>query len=173
EPLITNIMWRNLLIQAVYQVAVLLVLNFAGLSILRLNSLDKEHTVDVKNSLIFNAFVLCQIFNEFNARKPDEINVFCGVTKNRLFMSIVGITFVLQIIIIEFLGKFTSAVKLNWKQWVISIVIAVISWPLAVLGKLIPVPATPVSYYFTRPIQRWGAAIQRWRAPRNARNNAT
>ncbi|XP_030971545.1 calcium-transporting ATPase 9, plasma membrane-type-like [Quercus lobata] len=164
EPLITNIMWRNLLIQAFYQVAVLLVLNFAGLSILRLNSLDREHAVDVKNSLIFNAFVLCQIFNEFNARKPDEINVFSGVTKNRLFMSIVGITFVLQILIIEFLGKFTSTVKLNWKQWLISIVIAIIGWPLAVLGKLIPVPATPVSNYFTRPIQRW-------RAARNARND--
>ncbi|KAL0012761.1 hypothetical protein SO802_007869 [Lithocarpus litseifolius] len=164
EPLVTNIMWRNLLIQAVYQVAVLLVLNFAGLSILRLNSQEREHAVDVKNSLIFNAFVLCQIFNEFNARKPDEINVFSGVTKNRLFMSIVGITFVLQVLIIEFLGKFTSTVKLNWKQWVISIVIAIISWPLAVLGKLIPVPATPVSYYFTRPIQRCRAPIQRWRA---------
>ncbi|XP_050289146.1 calcium-transporting ATPase 9, plasma membrane-type-like isoform X2 [Quercus robur] len=164
EPLITNIMWRNLLIQAVYQVVVLLVLNFAGLSILRLNSLDREHAVDVRNSLIFNAFVLCQIFNEFNARKPDEINVFSGVTKNRLFMSIVGITFVLQILIIEFLGKFTSTVKLNWKQWLISIVIAIIGWPLAVLGKLIPVPATPVSNYFTRPIQRW-------RAARNARND--
>lgn len=170
EPLITNIMWRNLLIQAVYQVAVLLVLNFAGLSILRLNSQEREHAVDVKNSLIFNAFVLCQIFNEFNARKPDEINVFSGVTKNRLFMSIIGITFVLQILIIEFLGKFTSTVKLNWKQWVISIVIAIISWPLAVLGKLIPVPATPVSYYFTRLIQPWRAAIQQWRAARNARN---
>nr|POE60733.1 calcium-transporting atpase 9, plasma membrane-type [Quercus suber] len=45
----------------------------------------------------------------------------------------------------------------------ISIVIAIISWPLAVLGKLIPVPATPVSNYFTR-------LIQRWRAARNARN---
>jgi len=167
EPLITNIMWRNLLIQAVYQIAVLLVLNFAGLSILRLNSQEREYAVDVKNSLIFNAFVLCQIFNEFNARKPDEINVFSGVTKNHLFISIVGITFVLQILIIEFLGKFTSTVKLNWKQWLISIVIAIISWPLAVLGKLIPVPATPVSNYFTRPIHHFTGPIQRWRAARN------
>ena len=38
-----------------------------------------------------------QIFNEFNARKPDEMNVFSGVTKNYLFMGIVGSTFVLQV----------------------------------------------------------------------------
>ncbi|KAA8541543.1 hypothetical protein F0562_022695 [Nyssa sinensis] len=63
EPLITNIMWRNLIIQALYQVSVLLVLNFFGKSILNLKDDSMEHANDVKNTLIFNAFVLCQIFN--------------------------------------------------------------------------------------------------------------
>ncbi|PNY01826.1 calcium-transporting ATPase plasma membrane-type-like protein, partial [Trifolium pratense] len=58
EPLITNIMWRNLFVQALYQVIVLLVLNFGGESILRQDS--RTHTLQVKNTLIFNAFVLCQ-----------------------------------------------------------------------------------------------------------------
>ncbi|KAI4344481.1 hypothetical protein L6164_011702 [Bauhinia variegata] len=142
EPLITNIMWRNLLIQAMYQVCVLLVLNFRGRSILGLKRDNNDHAVKVKNTLVFNAFVLCQIFNEFNARKPDEFNIFKGVTKNYLFIGIVGITVVLQIIIIEFLGKFTTTVRLNWKQWIISIIIGLISWPLALVGKLIPVPET-------------------------------
>nr|XP_016490284.1 PREDICTED: calcium-transporting ATPase 8, plasma membrane-type-like [Nicotiana tabacum] len=84
EPLVTNIMWRNLLIQALYQVTVLLILNFRGEQILHLEHETREHAVKVKNTLIFNAFVLCQVFNEFNARKPDEINVFRGVHKNRL-----------------------------------------------------------------------------------------
>ncbi|XP_056166527.1 calcium-transporting ATPase 10, plasma membrane-type-like isoform X1 [Syzygium oleosum] len=147
EPLITNIMWRNLLIQAVYQVCVLLVLTFRGRSLLNLKN---DHANKVKNTLIFNAFVLCQIFNEFNARKPDELNVFEGITRNHLFMGIVGLTLVLQVIIVEFLGTFTSTVKLNWKQWLISIIIALISWPLAIVGKLIPVPTTPLSDYFHR-----------------------
>ncbi|KAL5554547.1 hypothetical protein UlMin_041948 [Ulmus minor] len=154
EPLVTNIMWRNLIIQALYQVAVLLILNFAGISILRLGSHRRDFANDAKNTVIFNAFVLCQIFNEFNARKPDEMNVFRGVTKNHLFIGIVGITFVLQIIIIEFLGKFTSTVKLNWSQWLVCFGIAIVSWPLALVGKLIPVPKTPLSTYFRRPIQR-------------------
>ncbi|QHO57259.1 Calcium-transporting ATPase 8, plasma membrane-type [Arachis hypogaea] len=150
EPLITNIMWRNLLIQAMYQVSVLLVLNFRGRSILGLTHDKYDHAIKVKNTLIFNAFVLSQIFNEFNARKPDEFNIFSGVTKNYLFMGIVGLTVVLQIIIIEFLGKFTSTVRLNWKQWLISVIIGFISWPLAVVGKLIPVPDTPINNVFSR-----------------------
>ncbi|PIN13481.1 Calcium-transporting ATPase [Handroanthus impetiginosus] len=115
EPLVTNIMWRNLLIQALYQVTVLLVFNFWGRSILNLEHDTSDHAFRVNNTLIFNAFVLCQIFNEFNARKPEEINVWKGVTKNHLFMGIVGLEVVLQVIIILFLGKFTSTVRLSWK----------------------------------------------------------
>ncbi|RZB98237.1 Calcium-transporting ATPase 9, plasma membrane-type isoform B [Glycine soja] len=96
EPLITNIMWRNLIVQAAYQIAVLLVLNFCGESILPKQN-TRADAFQVKNTLIFNAFVLCQIFNEFNARKPDEMNVFRGVTKNKLFVGIVGVTFILQV----------------------------------------------------------------------------
>lgn len=152
EPLVTNIMWRNLLIQALYQVSVLLVLNFRGKQILHLEHETSARAIEVKNTLIFNAFVFCQVFNEFNARKPDEMNVFKGVLKNRLFVSIVGLTVVLQVIIIFFLGKFTSTVRLSWQLWLVSIVIGVISWPLAVLGKLIPVPEKPFSEYFSEKL---------------------
>lgn len=153
EHLVTNIMWRNLTIQALYQVGVLLVLNFFGKSILNLEHDDDKHATMVKNSLIFNAFVLCQIFNEFNARKPDELNVFSGVTKNYLFMGIVGSTFILQIIIIEFLGKFTSTVRLDWKLWLVSLAIAIFSWPLDMVGKMIPVPETPLANILIKPYQ--------------------
>ncbi|KAL8191541.1 hypothetical protein R6Q57_028272 [Mikania cordata] len=101
EPLITNIMWRNLLIQALYQVTILLVLNFGGRDILHSQHEPNEHATKEKNTLIFNSFVFAQIFNEFNARKPDEMNVFKGVTRNRLFMGIVGFTVVLQVHLAE------------------------------------------------------------------------
>ncbi|KAJ8500023.1 hypothetical protein OPV22_010575 [Ensete ventricosum] len=143
EPLITNVMWRNLIVQAVYQVTILLVLNFGGRSILDLKNDNRAHADQVKNTVIFNTFVLCQIFNEFNARKPDEFNVFSGITRNQFFMGIVGMTVVLQVLIIEFLGKFTSTVRLSWKLWLVSIAIAFASWPLALVGKLLPVPTTP------------------------------
>ncbi|XP_021275720.1 calcium-transporting ATPase 10, plasma membrane-type-like [Herrania umbratica] len=150
EPLITNIMWRNLVIQAVYQVSVLLVLNFQGKKILHLDHQSREHASKVKNTVIFNAFVLCQIFNEFNARKPDEMNIFKGLSRNYLFIGIVAITVVLQVVIVEFLGKFAKTVQLNWKLWLVSVAIGFVGWPLALLGKLIPVPETPVSKFFSR-----------------------
>ncbi|GFZ04388.1 autoinhibited Ca(2+)-ATPase 9 [Actinidia rufa] len=143
--------------KALYQVSILLVLNFFGKSILNLND-STEHANQLKNSLIFNAFVLCQIFNEFNARKPDQVNVFSGIMKNRLFVGIVGTTFVLQIIIIEFLGHFFTTVRLDWKLWIVSLVIGITSWPLAMIGKLIPVPRTPFIKIFIKPYQRCIAA---------------
>ncbi|XP_076892651.1 calcium-transporting ATPase 8, plasma membrane-type-like [Bidens hawaiensis] len=168
EPLITNIMWRNLLIQAMYQVTVLLVLNFDGKRILNLEHETSKQANKKKNTLIFNAFVFSQIFNEFNARKPDEMNVFKGVTKNRLFMGIVGFTVILQVIIIMFLGKFTTTVRLSWQFWLISIVIGLISWPLAVIGKLIPVSERPFSEYF---YNMYKSCTQLWRSQGSSRGN--
>lgn len=150
EPLITNIMWRNLIIQAVYQITVLLIFQFDGRSILHLKNYTHAKAEKIKDTVIFNTFVFCQVFNEFNARKPDEMNMLSGVTKNRLFIGIIGITVVFQILIIEFLGKFFTTVRLSWQLWLVCLVIAVFSWPLAVLGKLIPVPKIPVDEYFKR-----------------------
>lgn len=48
-------------IQALYQVTVLLILNFRGRSILGLENDNPSHATKVKNTLIFNAFVLGQV----------------------------------------------------------------------------------------------------------------
>ncbi|KAI3929246.1 hypothetical protein MKX01_006482, partial [Papaver californicum] len=145
EPLITNIMWRNFVLQVIYQVTVLLILNFKGLSILHLG--NNKIDITEKNTLVFNAFVFCQVFNVFNARKPDKLNIFCGVTKNHRFLGIIAISLVLQVAIIIFLGKFTGTVRLSWQLWLISIIIGFISWPLAVVGKFIPVGQNPLTKY--------------------------
>uniref|UniRef100_A0A0E0CGI9 Calcium-transporting ATPase n=1 Tax=Oryza meridionalis TaxID=40149 RepID=A0A0E0CGI9_9ORYZ len=136
EPLVTNIMWRNLFIQAVFQVTVLLTLNFRGRDLLHLT----QDTLDHAN----------KVFNEFNSRKPYELNIFDGVSRNHLFLAVVSITVVLQVIIIEFLGKFTSTVRLSWKLWLVSIGIGFVSWPLAFAGKFIPVPRTELKTYISR-----------------------
>jgi hypothetical protein len=47
-------------LQALYQIVVLLVLNFAGESILPKQD-TRAHSYQVKNTLIFNAFVMCQV----------------------------------------------------------------------------------------------------------------
>ncbi|XP_062168908.1 putative calcium-transporting ATPase 13, plasma membrane-type [Alnus glutinosa] len=140
EPLITNIMWRNLLAQASYQIAVLLTLQFKGESIFGVSE-------KVNDTLIFNTFVLCQVFNEFNARKLEKKNVFKGIHKNRLFLGIIVITIVLQVVMVEFLKKFADTERLNWAQWGACIGIAALSWPIGWIVKWIPVPQRPFLSY--------------------------
>ncbi|KAG7991946.1 hypothetical protein I3843_02G103300 [Carya illinoinensis] len=140
EPLITNIMWRNLLAQALYQVAILLTLQFRGESIFGV-------TEKVNDTLIFNTFVLCQVFNEFNARKLEKKNVFKGIHRNRLFLGIIAITLVLQVVMVEFLKKFADTERLNWVQWGACIGVAAVSWPMGWIVKWIPVPDRPFFSY--------------------------
>ncbi|RID62930.1 hypothetical protein BRARA_E01969 [Brassica rapa] len=132
-PLITNVMWRNLLAQAVYQIAVLLVFQFRGREVF-------DVTERVKNTLIFNTFVLCQVFNEFNARSLEKKNVFEGLHKNRLFVGIIVVTVALQVVMVEFLKRFADTERLNWGQWGVCVAIGAASWPIGWLVKCVPVP---------------------------------
>ncbi|KAI3839370.1 hypothetical protein MKX03_032652 [Papaver bracteatum] len=137
QPLITNVMWRNLAAQALYQIFVHLVLQFKGKTIFGVNE-------DVKNTIIFNTFVLCQVFDEFNARNLEKKNVFEGILENKLFLGIIGITVVLQVVMVEFLKNFANAERLNWGQWGACIGIAMVSWPIGWVVKCIPVPEKPL-----------------------------
>ncbi|XXG76742.1 hypothetical protein AAC387_Pa08g1034 [Persea americana] len=132
-PLISNAMWRNLIAQALYQIVALLTLQFKGRSIF---SVDEK----VKKTLIFNTFVLCQVFNEFNARNLEGKNVFKGIHKNRLFIGIIWLTIILQVVMVELLQRFADTERLDWRQWCSCIAIAAVSWPIGWVAKCIPVP---------------------------------
>ncbi|XP_010025947.2 putative calcium-transporting ATPase 13, plasma membrane-type [Eucalyptus grandis] len=140
EPLITNVMWGNLVGQAIYQVAILLTLQFKGKSIF---GVDKA----MKRTLMFNTFVLCQVFNEFNARKLKKKNVFGGIHKNKLFLGIIFVTMVLQVVMVEFLKRFAGTERLSWGQWGTCLGIAAVSWPIGWVVKCIPIPDTPIFSY--------------------------
>ncbi|XP_057965585.1 calcium-transporting ATPase 12, plasma membrane-type isoform X2 [Malania oleifera] len=143
EPLITNVMWRNLLAQALYQVVILLTLQFHGKSMFHVRD-------EVKDTMIFNTFVLCQVFNEFNSRKLEKKNVFAGIHRNKLFLGIVGTTILLQVVMVEFLKKFADTENLNIQQWAACIIIAALSWPIGCIVKLIPVSEKPFLSYLQR-----------------------
>ncbi|KAH0902308.1 hypothetical protein HID58_041811 [Brassica napus] len=120
-PFITKLMWAKFVLQVAYQVTALLLLNFRGESILKLENKSVDHAYKVKNTLVFNSFVFCQVFNEFECRTLDQTNMFSGILKNHLFLGTIIITVILQVIVIECLGIFISTVRLDWKQWLISI----------------------------------------------------
>ena len=60
-PLITVTMWKMIIGQAIYQLAVTLILYFAGAQIL---SYDTQYEKDQLETLVFNTFVWMQIFNQ-------------------------------------------------------------------------------------------------------------
>ncbi|XP_059646266.1 putative calcium-transporting ATPase 11, plasma membrane-type [Cornus florida] len=133
---ITKTMWRNIIGQSIYQLAVLAVLTFDGEQVLRLEGSDAS---DILNTFIFNSFVFCQLFNEINSRDIEKINIFRGMFDSWIFIGVMVSTLAFQVIIIEFLGTFASTVPLSWQLWLLSILIGSVSLPLAVVLKCIPV----------------------------------
>lgn len=136
-PLISNAMWRNLAAQAAFQVAVLLALQYRGREILGVG--DKAN-----GTMIFNAFVLCQVFNEFNAREIERRNVFAGVLHNKMFLGIVAVTIAMQVLMVELLTRFAGTQRLSLGQWGVCVAIAAVSWPIGWAVKFIPVPDRPL-----------------------------
>ncbi|KAL0404883.1 UNVERIFIED_CONTAM: Calcium-transporting ATPase 4, plasma membrane-type [Sesamum radiatum] len=142
ESFITRTMWRNIIGQSIYQLAVLLVLNFVGKQILGLRGSDATAVV---NTFIFNTFVFCQVFNEINSRDIEKINIFRGMFGNWIFTGIIASTVVFQVIIVEFLGTFASTVPLSWQLWLFSVLIGAVGMPIAVVLKCIPVDTKPAT----------------------------
>ncbi|KAF8722830.1 hypothetical protein HU200_021959 [Digitaria exilis] len=132
-PLISNAMWRNLAAQAAFQVAVLLALQYRGRDIFGIGE-------KVNGTMIFNAFVLCQVFNEFNAREIEKKNVFAGVLQNKMFLGIIAVTIAMQVVMVELLTRFAGTQRLGLAQWGVCVAIAAVSWPIGWAVKFIPVP---------------------------------
>ncbi|KAB1222290.1 putative calcium-transporting ATPase 11, plasma membrane-type [Morella rubra] len=133
---ITKAMWRNILGQSIYQLAILGVLNFDGKKLLKLSGSD---ATDVLDTVIFNSFVFCQVFNEINSREIEKINIFRGIFSSWIFLGVMVSTVAFQAIIVEFLGTIASTVPLSWQLWLLSILLGAVSMPIAVILKCIPV----------------------------------
>ncbi|XP_064160201.1 plasma membrane calcium-transporting ATPase 2 isoform X2 [Anguilla rostrata] len=121
KPLISSTMTKNILGHGVYQLVIIFTLLFAGEVIFDidsgrnapLHSPPSEHY-----TIIFNTFVMMQLFNEINARKiHGERNVFDGIFRNPIFCSIVLGTFGIQIVIVQFGGKPFSCSPLDLDKW--------------------------------------------------------
>ncbi|TNN45563.1 Plasma membrane calcium-transporting ATPase 1 [Liparis tanakae] len=129
KPLISRTMMKNILGHAVYQLTVIFTLLFAGEKIFQIDSgrYAPLHAPPSEHyTIVFNTFVLMQIFNEINARKiHGERNVFEGVHQNPIFCSILLGTFVLQIFIVEFGGAPFSCVPLSLEHWLWCILLGV------------------------------------------------
>lgn len=153
--LISRTMWRNILVQSGYQIIVLVllllrandVLAFEGWWVHRPGA-SLPAPIEMGSTrhmtLIFNAFVFCQIFNEFNARSlGDDVNILRGLEKNPVFIGIIFFTVVVQWVVVQFGGEFTKTAPLSAEEWRATVLLGMCAIPLGVAMRYLPVSENP------------------------------
>ncbi|XP_072986547.1 calcium-transporting ATPase 10, plasma membrane-type-like [Typha latifolia] len=136
---ISNTMWRNILGQSFYQFIIIWYLQTQGKRLFGLEDPGADLTL---NTIIFNSFVFCQVFNEISSREMEKIDVFTGILKNYVFVGVLTSTVLFQVIIVQFLGDFANTTPLTRLEWFASVFIGFLGMPIAAAIKLIPVGAT-------------------------------
>ncbi|KAJ7324279.1 hypothetical protein JRQ81_017299 [Phrynocephalus forsythii] len=125
KPLISHTMMKNIFCHAIYQLAVVFTLVFAGEKLFEIENgriAPLEAPPTEHYTIVFNTFVMMQICNEVNARKiHGERNVFEGIFTNSIFCGVVLGTLVIQILIVQVGGKPFSCAKLTLDQWLWSV----------------------------------------------------
>jgi Ca2+-transporting ATPase len=90
--LISRPMWRNILCQAMYQLLMLVFLLQQGPRLFGCEDGSRHHF-----TIIFNAFVFCQVFNEFNAREiGDRFDPIRSMWQSPMFLIVIFFTVVAQ-----------------------------------------------------------------------------
>jgi len=107
------------------------------------------HKLDYHHySIIFNAFIFCQIFNEFTAHSiGDEWNFAKNMHFNGIFAAVIIITLGCQILLINFGGEFVKTAPLTLNQWLITIALGAIGIPIGMAMRFIPAPEDPKSFF--------------------------
>lgn len=119
-----------------------------------------------RSTIVFNAFVFCQIFNEFNARKLGngeiyhdytqynsfiiyfniselfitEKNMFSKLGRAPIFLAVFVITLFIQFLMVQFGGEAAKTRPLDIHEWTITVLIGSLSIPLGFISRFIPVP---------------------------------
>ncbi|ESO12682.1 hypothetical protein HELRODRAFT_63344 [Helobdella robusta] len=147
HSLISKIMMKNILLQGLYQLTVVLALVFAGEKLVNIESgRNKSGEPPSQHfTLVFNTFVYMTLFNEINSRKIyGESNVFQNIHTNPLFIAIWILTFALQVIIVQFgsVAFQTSGLIADQWMWSFFFGISVLLWQqvtLCILPLCVPV----------------------------------
>lgn len=136
--LFTMTMWKMILGQAVYQLAITFMLYFAGNRLLG-SQLSADNGQAQLGTIVFNTFVWMQIFNEFNNRRLDNnFHIFEGMFRNYWFLAINCIMVAGQVMIIFVGGAAFGVTRLTGVQWGVCIICSVVCLPWAMVLRMIP-----------------------------------
>jgi len=136
-------MWRNIAVQGTYQLVVLFGILFKGDLFFNADGYTLQPGEAYLQSrphytVIFNAFVWCQIFNEFNSRRLDnEPSAFRGVLRSKIFVGVIISTIITQYAFIEYGGEYTKTVPLKQSDWMVTVAIGAVVIPIGFFTRLI------------------------------------
>ncbi|KAG2064382.1 hypothetical protein BDR04DRAFT_935062, partial [Suillus decipiens] len=139
-------MYKQIMLQSVYQIIIILLFHFLGTEILGLAETSGNDTI--VQTLVFNAFVFAQIFNSLNSRRLDKkLNIFEGISNNWYFMAITpSVKIAVQVIIVFIGGTAFQVTCIGGREWGISLALGFVSIPLGALIRLLP--NGPFEYLF-------------------------
>jgi Ca2+-transporting ATPase len=141
--LVNRIMARHIAVQSAYQLVLLPWLLLRGAAVFGVEDGSIKHF-----TIIFNAFVFCQIFNEFNARRIHNAwDALSGLTTNPMFQCVIAFTFAAQYMIVQYGGDFTKTEALTREEWISTILMGVLTLPLGVFMRLLPPRAERATNY--------------------------
>ncbi|KAK3432212.1 hypothetical protein EUGRSUZ_E03890 [Eucalyptus grandis] len=128
--LFTKAMWVNIFMQTAYQVSLLVTMQSKGPTILGLRE-------KVFETLMFNSFFVCQVFNKFNIREPEKMNIFRGVHRSKWFWVCIGAALLLQVAFLEIAHIIAGDSRLTYAEWGMCLLPGIISWCIDLAGKCI------------------------------------
>ncbi|KAH8655917.1 hypothetical protein BGZ61DRAFT_372862 [Ilyonectria robusta] len=136
-PIVTITMWKMIIGQALYQLAVIFVVHYAGWDLF---SPDTEFEVEKLQTFVFNIYVWMQFFNQHNCRRVDnKLDIwYQGVLKNPWFIGVQLITVAGQFTIIFNGGEAFDTRPLTGSQWGWSMLFGILTIPLGALIRQVP-----------------------------------
>jgi Ca2+ transporting ATPase len=167
DYIISPLMYKQIVVQAFYQVLVMMIFVFVGPSFLP-DVVGRRQLQPGKDTIVsgfqafgynpknyggqfsvhatynFNVFVVMQIANLFNCRVLDNhLNIFKDLTKSPMFLFIISLITLAQVIFITLCGPAIKVVQwgLDPYGWAICIAFGVGEWVFAFIFKFIPIEA--------------------------------
>lgn len=91
-------------------------------------------------TMIFETFIFLSLFNEFNCRNisPSKYNMFGNLLSSWLFLLVVGGTFLLTILFVQFLGQSFRVTPLDSQKHATCILYGASVLVISIVLKLIP-----------------------------------
>ena len=88
-------------------------------------------------TVLFALFALFQLFNAFNCRELHSVSIFKNLFKNKIMLLVITITFVMQMLIIQYAGAFFGTIPLDLVMWLKIYGVAFSVVLVTELGKLV------------------------------------